>query len=121
MDKIATCIIVASMMLAACAKNQPGHRVDPGFAAAWGCDHVDVHERAEYYRADLPTGHSFVPRVGWDACELMARVGRPRDIDLQQYGAVTETHWWYPKGDYDVRLVSLRQGAGQWTVRYVDW
>lgn len=115
---------VALLFVAGCGLYfQPGAGVTPALAEQWRCDHEDVARMAEEARAELPPGQQWAPKVGWDACELMARIGAPSDTQTQQteYGYTAD--WWYRTGS-DTHLVSLElrtAAAGRWVVTYVSW
>lgn len=118
---------LASMVLAACATgaviagDQPGGGVDQDLAHAWGCNSVVVQQKAEEYRAALPAGRVYMPQVGWDACELLARVGAPRNINRQQSTTGRSAHWWYgPRSSPTlVRLEQYQEANNKWRVVYV--
>lgn len=112
---------VIALSTAGCALNQPGQGVTRNIAMSWGCNYEVVRHRAKESKARLTAGHHWIPQVGWDACDLLANIGAPRDVDKRQSTYGRSASWWYPKGEYDVRLVTLAQDGPRWVVDYVAW
>lgn len=116
------------LVLAACAPFQPGAGVTPDFAATWGCDAGAVAEGAANVAAALETGSNrYIPRPGWNACQLLTQFGAPQKVD-QQFAAdgVRAASWWYECPECAggvVHLVSLEYAPAQnqWVVTYVGW
>lgn len=115
--------LTGALLLAAlgCATMQPGQGVDETFAREWGCSYEHVMERAEELKERLPDGKMWTPQVGWDACELMARNGKPDRVDKQSSRYGTSASWWWEvseDGYTDMKLVSLEYEDGEWVVDY---
>lgn len=119
--------------LTGCATAQPGQGVTADFATAMGCDVEEVRQRAADVKLGLSAGRTYIPQVGWDACEMLARVGKPTSIDRQQVGDQRSMSWWYTTDtkarlvtlDFDVTRLKSIVGAGYsgcpWVVSYVGW
>lgn len=122
--------VIGLVLLAGCATLlnpfQPGSGVSASVAQRWGCDRDAVAQEAEEARRGLKVGQNWIPQVGWNACTVLARVGAPTEVDLQQTAYGRSASWWYKSG-YDVHLVSLEAHEGRvtgqptWTVTYVGW
>lgn len=93
----------------ACAPYQPGAGVSPDFASSVGCNYKQVMERARVLKARLEDGLTYTPRVGWDACNLLAHNGKPSRIEYQETATTRYASWWYQTGG-DVGLVTLTLG-----------
>jgi len=89
-----------------------------------------VRARADSLKASLTTTERYIPRVGWDACELLACNGAPAKVESQETEHSRSMSWWYY--DYDshgvreAHLVTLRWwptdgGRSPWVVDYVGW
>lgn len=102
---------------------QPGSRVTPEVCERWGCDWPAVQARADELKADLELGQNWIPQVGQDACEVLARVGAPTDVDYQQTTMGRSASWWYQMQNTDAHLLSLDLDpeTGDWFVSYVGW
>ena len=88
-----------------------------GLARDWGCTKPQVENRASFLADSLEYGLYYIPEVGWDACELLARDGMWDDIKRSDSVAV----WHYYVAGRD-RTVTLRGDEyGRWTVDEVDW
>lgn len=121
------CVALANLVavLSGCAAMlnpyQPGSRLSPELAERYGCDWAQVVARAETLKEGLELGQNWIPRVGWDACEVMAHVGGPTDIDYQQTTRGQSVTWWYHMENTDAHMVSLSQEGRGWIVTYVGW
>lgn len=111
---------LAFVALTACAAMQPGEDVSRSFASEWGCEYRAVMARADTLAEELPEGEAWIPQVGWDVCELLARNGRPDDVDRQQSRYGRSADWWYETAE-GLKLVSLERRAGTWIVDYVGF
>jgi len=100
----------------------PGRGVNDRVAQQWNCRADRVQIAAEEYRKELSVGQTFVPQVGWNACELLARMGAPRDYNLQQTTSGRSASLWYGRGT-DPHLVSLdlNPTRNEWVVTYVGY
>lgn len=115
-----TLVAGLAVLAAGCATMQPGQGVDEGFARSWGCSYEQVMERAEELEERLPEGRMWTPQVGWDACELMARNGKPDDTDRTYTNYSTTATWWWQTDD-GLKMVSMELvKGGEWEVTYVD-
>ena len=95
----------------------PAQLVSTGLARDWGCTKPQVENRASFLADSLEYGLYYIPEVGWDACELLARDGMWDDIKRSDSVAV----WHYYVAGRD-RTVTLRGDEyGRWTVDEVDW
>jgi hypothetical protein len=138
MRSTAVQLVLILAFTAACGLYQPGRGVTPSLASSVGCAITEVRARAEALRETLPSGYTFTPEVGWDACELLAHVGAPSRIERQQNEYGRYMSWWYQTYlgagvGYDTRLVSLayqpsefdargvRTAKFRWAVTYVGW
>lgn len=125
------------ILVLGCAIAQPGHGVSAEFAGRYGCSAELIAKRAEVYHQRLQRGRQFIPQVGWDACELMARNGAPDDVDRIQ-SAYGQSHNWWWHSDAGAHLVTLERHSGEpkwvgdcpdgecriispWVVTYVGW
>jgi hypothetical protein len=98
---------------------------------ALGCSGPMVKAKADSLRATLTSTERFIPRVGWDACELLAHNGAPAKVESQETEHTRSMSWWYY--DYDshgvreAHLVTLRWqpsslgGRSPWVIVYVGW
>ena len=100
--------------------DRPGVYVRDEAAARWGCRGDYVRVAAGEFAKTLPAGHVYTPQVGWTACELLARVGEPREVDLQQSQFGRSASLWYGSPQ-DPHLVRLVQDGARWRVDYVGW
>ena len=98
----------------------PGVYVTDSQAAVWGCRGEYVRLAADDYAKNLPAGHVYQPQVGWDVCELLARVGAPREHEMQQSTYGRSASLWYGE-PMDPHLVRLVQDGARWKVDYVSW
>jgi len=109
-----------------CAAHRPGARVTRDFAEACGCDFVLVMAEARKLEGGLESATlEYIPRVGWDACEVLAHNGRPTRVDHHESESGRSMSWWY-QSDAETHLITLRQhpgrpGACKWVVDYVGW
>ena len=113
-----------------CATFQPGAGVDRRLSEQWACDHEFVQQMAAEAKAELEASRftNWIPQVGWDACQVLARIGAPKDTELQQTTAGRSASWWYQDTSYGgdpsvLHLVSLehKPATGRWVVTYVGW
>jgi hypothetical protein len=100
----------------------PGRGVTSGVAQQWGCDVDRVKANASEYRKQAGVGGVFIPQVGWDACELLARTGAPRDHTIHQSAHGQAASWWYGNS-MEAHLVTLilDERRGRWVVDSVNW
>lgn len=100
----------------------PGAGVDRDFAARYNCDADSIKARARELRERLPSGSSYTPLVGWDACEVLAHVGIPTNITsvATQYGS--SQNWHYTTSTSS-GLVTMGPGTGnkRMTATAVVW
>lgn len=100
----------------------PGKGVTTDFARAWGCNSIQMKLNIHDAKTELPDEYRYTPQVGWDVCELMAKVGVPDDIRRQSGYGVTSATWWYGTGAYeDLTMISLRKNElNKWVVTYIS-
>lgn len=126
-------VLLATLFLFGCVVHRPGAGVTPDFARSLGCDPDVIRSRAAALKAALPAGRTYIPKPGWDACELMAHVGAPQKIDQQATTTTRSMSWWYEYSE-GVHLVTLSFDADKakllpgglvagcpWIVTYVGW
>lgn len=113
-------LLLTSVLVAGCAVNQPGIGVTPEFATEWGCDYQWIADRSARLRIEGWGRRTYRPQVGWTACELLARIGRPVEVDHPQAQEEAEARWWYEsrKGR---SLITLGLRDDWWIVTSVDW
>lgn len=101
----------------------PGRGVTSSVAQQWACDIEAVQANAARYRREAGFGSVFIPQVGWDACELLARTGAPREHTIHQVGGVRAASFWYGTPNAGrAHLVTLTQNdRGRWIVDGVHW
>lgn len=97
--------------LAACATlgvaAGPGRVVTPADAERWGCDYEEVMAMTENAKQNASSSDRyFVPQPEWTACQVLATVGAPNDVDSQSVAGRRSVSWWFRSG-YDSHLVSL--------------
>lgn len=120
--------LLAVLVLSGCAtmgralqpQDAPGVYVTDNKAAVWGCRGEYVRLAATDYAKKLPAGKVYIPQVGWDVCELLARVGDPREVELQQSQYGRSASLWYGSPS-DPHLVTIEQQGSKWVIDYVGW
>lgn len=110
------------LLLAGCATGMPY----PRWAVVgqqWGCDPLAVQAKSEEYRPVRPVSTEVQAQVGWDACEMLARIGEPREVARVSTEVGTAFHLTYMNPMVnDPHLVILRQdSASVWRVASVVW
>lgn len=110
-------LLAGALTVMGCATYPGGF--NNAFAEQWGCDYDQVVEEMGEYRS----GATFTPQVGWTACDVLAHVGGPADVNRQQSEQGQSATWWYR--DYGssggARMVTLELRGGHWIVDYVSW
>lgn len=124
-------LALAVLSTAACASFRPGSGVSEDFASAYYCSAKNIKARADSLKQQLKADEQFIPRVGWNACDLLAHNGVPTRIDRTETGDIVAQSWWYQAvSDYssETHLVTLQlaprgwSGTGSpWIVTYVGW
>jgi hypothetical protein len=108
-----------------------------------GCVESTVRARADSLKATLGPYERFIPRVHWDACDVLAYNGTPEKVEIQENEHGRTMSWWYY--DYDqygvseAHLLTLEQripplpkadsirggypmnAGSRWIVVYVGW
>lgn len=88
-----------------------GHAQSSKFVRSYDCDPAAVKKQRAAYRDSVPDWRSRMPETGWTACELLARRGGPKDVDVQRAPGSEVVTWWYRTGidGSDLHMVSLKQ------------
>lgn len=90
----------------------------------WGCDPLAVQAANRAYWSTLPKNTEEVePEVGWDACELLAKSGEPREVtSIQTATGRSYSLIYRPLAGGKAHLVTLvPSGQGDWRVETVVW
>lgn len=119
-----TLTLTAALLLSSCAGvGSPGYMVSEDVAHRWGCNTVIVQRAAEVAAQELTPGHVWVPQVGWDGCDLLARVGAPREYERQQSRYGRSASLWYgtPSSPKLVRMEQVDEANNKWQIVYVSW
>lgn len=100
----------------------PGRGVTQEVAGEWSCRFDAIESAADEYRTALSPGQTYTAEVGWDACELLAKLGAPRDVQagraagernaILRYGTVEEPH---------MVTLSFNRVQNRWLVTEVNW
>lgn len=110
---------VVSIILAGCAAQSAHQTISADLARSLGCNPQDVRERADrlHDQRDNAT-QTYVPKVGWTACDLIAHNGEPNRIN-------GNTGHGYSLLDfrYDSGTVTIEQHGDddEWVVTQVRW
>lgn len=126
-------LLLCSLSLSGCASlfnawmgidyDLPGRGVTTSVAQQWGCRADYVQLAAEQARSQLPVGQVYVAQVGWDMCEVMGKIGAPRDYDLHQTTSGRSASLWYGKSP-NLHLLTVEPHTTRpniWVVTYVGW
>jgi hypothetical protein len=112
------------IMLAGCASGGLPYPHWAEVGRQWGCDPLAVQAANREYWSTLPKGTEEVePQVGWDACELLAKSGEPREVtSIQTPAGRSYTLIYRPVRGGTSHLVTLvPTDAGRWQVETVVW
>jgi len=113
----------AILILAGCATFRPGHGVTPDIATQYGCNYDAIVAQTDTLTAGLGGAqYVYIPKVGWDACNLLAHDGAPTRVEHLETQDVRAQDWWYQDED-NTHLVTLtwEPKSGRWFVTYVGW
>jgi hypothetical protein len=113
-------LVLVATILAGCATWTPGRGVSPELADSWGCHYDAVMARAAEVDT-LGASEEWIPRVGYDACEVLARNGSPTQVEWHETASGQSVSWWYSWPYAGTHLLRLEAREGQWVVAYVGW
>lgn len=122
-NSVAAMLGLMAFVLAGCASSGLPYPRWAEVGRQWGCDPLEVQQANQEAHRGRQNGFEYTPEVGWDACELLAKAGEPRDVDMVQTEAGRSYNLYYRRlTGGDTHLVTLEQDdSGVWRVAMVVW
>jgi hypothetical protein len=100
----------------------PGRGVTQEVAGEWSCRFDAIEDAAAEHLTALSPGQTYIAEVGWDACELLSKLGAPRDVQTGRSGEERNAMLRYGTVD-SPHLVTLNfdRVQNRWVVSAVNW
>jgi hypothetical protein len=100
----------------------PGRGVTQEVAGEWSCRFDAIESASDEYRTALSPGGTYTAEVGWDACELLAKLGAPRDVQPGRSGGERNAVLRYGTvGNPHMVTLTFDRVQNRWLVSEVNW